>query len=133
MSFQIAIDPSRRAAARFIGLVRRGLQAAFVDNPECSRSNVAASIGVHRSVITRQLNGQADMSLGRVAEIAWALGLKPVILFESISPSDQTNRAPALAPAYSDNFVTMSSSGNDTVFVDIGRNSKPEQIYVEAV
>lgn len=74
MSFQIAISPTRKAAARLVGSVRRKLQWAFAENPQVSRSEIADRIGVHRSVITRQLNGRADISLSRVAEIAHALG-----------------------------------------------------------
>jgi transcriptional regulator with XRE-family HTH domain len=76
-SFQIAINPSRRAAGRFISLVRRSLQRALVEEGERSgvnQSRVADAIGVHRSVISRELNGRQDITLGRVAELAWALG-----------------------------------------------------------
>lgn len=76
-SFQIAISPSRRAAGRFISRVRRTLQLALVEEGERSGINqtrVADAIGVHRSVISRELNGRQDITLGRVAELAWALG-----------------------------------------------------------
>lgn len=76
-SFQIAISPSRRAAGRFISRVRRSLQLALVEEGQLSgvnQSKVADAIGIHRSVISRELNGRQDITLGRVAEIAWALG-----------------------------------------------------------
>lgn len=76
-SFQIAISPSRRAAGRFISRVRRSLQLALVEEGQLSginQSKVANAIGIHRSVISRELNGRQDITLGRVAEIAWALG-----------------------------------------------------------
>ncbi len=76
-SFQIAISPSRRAAGRFISRVRRALQTALVEETERSgknQSRVAEAIGVHRSVISRELNGRQDITLGRLAELAWALG-----------------------------------------------------------
>jgi transcriptional regulator with XRE-family HTH domain len=76
-SFQIAISPSRRAAGRFISRVRRSLQRALVEEGEfngINQSRVADAIGVHRSVISRELNGRQDITLGRVAELAWALG-----------------------------------------------------------
>lgn len=77
MPFQIAISPSRRAATRFVAHVRRSLQKALVDESEESGTNqsrIASAIGVHRSVISRELNGRQDITLGRVAELAWALG-----------------------------------------------------------
>jgi transcriptional regulator with XRE-family HTH domain len=69
-SFQIAISPSRRAAARFIARVRRALQTAVVEEGErngITQSEIARSIGVHRSVISRELNGRQDITLGRIA------------------------------------------------------------------
>jgi plasmid maintenance system antidote protein VapI len=90
-SFQIAISPSRRAAARFIARIRRALQAAVVEEGERSgvnQSEIARSIGVHRSVISRELNGRQDITLGRIAELAWALGRE--IEFELVEPKVAT-------------------------------------------
>ncbi|MFN0045599.1 MAG: helix-turn-helix domain-containing protein [Sphingorhabdus sp.] len=89
-SFQIAISPSRRAAGRFISRVRRSLQRALVEENEltgANQSGVAAAIGVHRSVISRELNGRQDITLGRIAEIAWALGRE--IEFELVRPEQR--------------------------------------------
>lgn len=75
-SFQISLTPSRRAAGRFIAAVRRNLQRAFSDQEKAglSQSEIARRIGVHRSVINRELRGAKDITLGRVAELAWAMG-----------------------------------------------------------
>jgi plasmid maintenance system antidote protein VapI len=86
-SFQIAISPSRRAAARFIARVRRALQKAVVEEGErngITQSEIARSIGVHRSVISRELNGRQDITLGRIAELAWAMGRE--IEFDLVVP-----------------------------------------------
>jgi plasmid maintenance system antidote protein VapI len=86
-SFQIAISPSRRAAARFIARVRRALQTAVVEEGErngITQSEIARSIGVHRSVISRELNGRQDITLGRIAELAWAMGRE--IEFDLVVP-----------------------------------------------
>jgi transcriptional regulator with XRE-family HTH domain len=75
--YQTGIKPSRRAAARFVTRVRRALQRALVEEGTrtgLSQSDVARSIDVHRSVISRELNGRQDITLGRVAELAWAMG-----------------------------------------------------------
>lgn len=80
MSFRISITPSRRAAARFISQVRRELQKALVEehaDTGINQSKIARAIGVHRSVINRELKGRKDITLGRVAELAWALGREP--------------------------------------------------------
>lgn len=79
-SFQISISPSRRAAARFVAGVRRKLQRALTEENAKSKlkqSDLARSIGVHRSVINRELRGFRDITLGRVAELAFAMGRTP--------------------------------------------------------
>lgn len=133
MSFQIAIEPNRRAATRFVGKVRRGLQKLFVDNPEITRSQVADAIDVHRSVITRQLNGGSDISLARVAEIAWAVGYRPSIKFEKIGDSPGCNLRPASAPAYSANFVAVQSSTSDEITISGATHELRKSNFVEAV
>jgi transcriptional regulator with XRE-family HTH domain len=80
MSFQITVAPSRRAAARFVVSVRRALQKAFVEEQAktgISQADIARALDVHRSVINRELRGSKDLTLGRVAELAWALGREP--------------------------------------------------------
>jgi len=79
-SFRIAIDPNRKAAARFVQQVRRALQRAFIEEQEkrgISQAEIARLLGVHRSVINRELKGFKDITLGRVGELAWALGRIP--------------------------------------------------------
>ena len=115
MSFQIAVEPNNRAAARFVGKVRRVLVSLLADHPDVSRKQVADAIGVHRSVITRQLNGHADISVGRIAEIAWALGYRPVIEFEKIGGADGCNLPTAVAPAYRAVVVQSSQTSSNEV------------------
>lgn len=83
-SFQISISPTKVAAARFIGDVRRGLQRAYAsakNSNGMTQSDIARELGVHRSVVNRELTGLKDMTLGRVAELAHILGRKAVITF----------------------------------------------------
>lgn len=91
-SFQITVSPSRRAAARFIGRVRRDLVKAVSRKKAAegiTQSEIARRIDVHRSVISRELRGYNDLTLGRVAELAWALGLEPA--FELKEPPVEGN------------------------------------------
>jgi plasmid maintenance system antidote protein VapI len=76
MSFQITLTPSRKAAARFVVAVRRALQRAYVEEQAngLTQTTIAKTIGVHRSVINRELRGAKDITLGRVAELASAMG-----------------------------------------------------------
>lgn len=77
MSLQIGITPKERAAGRFVSRVRRALQKALAEEQAAtgvSQSDVARTLGVNRSVISREIRGHKDLTLSRVAEIAWALG-----------------------------------------------------------
>ena len=77
MSFQITVKPNRRAAARFVGTVRRAILKAYVEEQKASgltQTAIARALGVHRSVINREFRGQKDMTIGRVGELAWAMG-----------------------------------------------------------
>jgi transcriptional regulator with XRE-family HTH domain len=118
-SFQIAISPSRRAAGRFISRVRRSLQRALIEEGEANginQSRVSEAIGVHRSVISRELNGRQDITLGRVAELAWALGRE--IEFDLVVPRilAGTNALPT-TKAISDSTVHIGKIPSATVAV----------------
>jgi hypothetical protein len=79
-SFQITLSPSRRAAGRFIHTVRRSIQKALAEANKktgLTQSDIARIIGVHRSVIHRQIKGREDISLGRIAELGVAMGKIP--------------------------------------------------------
>lgn len=106
MSYRISISPIRREAGRFIGRVRHALLVALAEESKkrgLTQAEIARKIGVNRSVINKELRGEKDITLGRVAELAAALGRKPV--FELREPqisakdrfvkitTDSTNRA----------------------------------------
>ena len=96
MSFQITISPSRRAAARFVTSVRRTIQKAYAEEQKngLTQTAIAAAIGVHRSVINRELRGRKDITVGRVAELAWAMGRKPFFEMPMIQASLSSNLPP---------------------------------------
>ena len=96
-SFQISITPGRRAAGRFVTAVRRSIQKMYSEESKkrvLKQTDIARAIGVHRSVINRQLHGREDMSLARVAELAWAMGRRAVIDFPEIAAPADSNIAP---------------------------------------
>lgn len=79
-SFQIMISPTRRSAARFIASVRRAIQQALAEEYKergLTQSEIARIIKVHRSVINREIRGDKDLTLGRIGELAHALGRHP--------------------------------------------------------
>jgi hypothetical protein len=71
------IGEKARKASRFIGQVRAELQRAFAfekSHRKITQQQVATMIGTNRSVINRELMGLENLTLRRVAELAWALG-----------------------------------------------------------
>lgn len=99
-SFRITISPSRRAAARFVSDVRRQLLRTLTEEKPngVSQSAIARLLDVHRSVISRELRGGRDITLGRVAELAWAMGRQAQISFPKAQHPDGSNLEPARAP-----------------------------------
>ena len=74
--------------------VRRSIQKALAEEQKrrgLTQSDIAREIGVHRSVIHREIQGYADMTLGRVAEIAYALGRTPAFELLERRPAGGAN------------------------------------------
>jgi len=100
MSFQITISPSRKAAARFVTTVRRAIQKAYVEEQKSglTQTAIARALGVHRSVINRELRGKKDLTLGRVAELSWAMGRVPTFAMSKIVSTLGSNLAATSGP-----------------------------------
>lgn len=97
-SFQTSITPSRREAGRFINRVRRSVQKTLAEENKkrgLTQSDIARTIGVHRSVINREINGYKDITLGRVAELAFAMGRIPSLEFLEPVAQHGSNIGPA--------------------------------------
>lgn len=96
-SFRITLTPSKRAAGRFVNSVRRGLQKTLAEEQKkrgLTQADLARTIGVNRSVVHRELMGQKDITLGRVAELASAMGRRAVIEFPELVVADRQNIEP---------------------------------------
>lgn len=124
-SFQITVSPNRRAAARFVARVHRAISEAYVEQAQKdgkTQSEIARMLGVHRSVINRELRGASNLTLGRVAELAWAMGKKPTFKLEDdVDAVGTNNRLPA-APTFqtrttASNRVTATSTSMDKKLV----------------
>jgi transcriptional regulator with XRE-family HTH domain len=76
--------------------VRRALQKALVEEDAhgLTQSAIARAIGVHRSVINRELRGEKDITLSRVAELAYAMGRKPVLELRERKSKATANHLP---------------------------------------
>lgn len=73
------LDERELRRTRFIGRVRRQLKQAFADAKKrgVSQADVARKLSVDPAVITRQLNGTANLTLATIGDLAWALDLYP--------------------------------------------------------
>jgi transcriptional regulator with XRE-family HTH domain len=102
MSLQITISPKERAAGRFVERVRRAVQKALAEEHAKSgltQSDIARAIGVNRSVVSREIRGHKDLTLSRVAEIAWALGRRPAFDMVPTAVAPGVNVPPLVAAA----------------------------------
>jgi transcriptional regulator with XRE-family HTH domain len=117
-SFRISITPTRRAATRFISRVRRSLLKALMEEANISgltQTDVAKTIGVHRSVVNRELRGMKDITLGRVAELAYSMGRE--IDFELVKPQLEIGRN---APGF---FAVPVSAGKGSYTAKTAKNA----------
>ncbi|MGH6889981.1 MAG: helix-turn-helix domain-containing protein [Rhizomicrobium sp.] len=79
-SFQTTISPSRRIAARFVFSVRRAIQQALIEEYRSrglTQAQIARELGIHRSVINKEIRGEGNLTLKRIGELAYVLGRKP--------------------------------------------------------
>jgi transcriptional regulator with XRE-family HTH domain len=87
-SFHFDIGSRARQAGRLIGGVRSELLKALSERKAetgLSQQAVAQKLGVHRSLINRQLTGETNLTLRSIADLAWALDMD--ISFELKKPT----------------------------------------------
>jgi hypothetical protein len=92
------IGERARKVSRFIGHVRAELRRALVvekASRKLTQQQIATMIGTSRSVVNREFMGLENLTLRRVAELAWALNWD--ISFELRKP--QTRAAPIISIA----------------------------------
>ena len=75
-TYNMAIEPRRQVFVRLAGRLLAELQLAYTcehDARGITRTDIAAALGVHKSVISRRLNGTSNLTLESLADLAWAL------------------------------------------------------------
>jgi hypothetical protein len=100
------------------------LQMALAENGELTQAAVARALEVDRSVIHRQLKGEENLTLSRVAELAWALGKKPEFILKPIEA--QGNHRQQIVPA------AVTSAGQKTDSADYLSRPSPSRARVQA-
>jgi len=115
-SFQFDIGSRARNAGRFIGRVRNELLKALSERKKegkLSQEELAKKLEVHRSLINRQLSGEANLTLRSLADLAWRKGMETS--FELKKP---------VVAAGQNQPVTTSTVGHGQIkYIDGGRRS----------
>ena len=123
-SFQFDIGGRARNAGRFIGRVRDELLKALSERKKegkISQQELASKLEVHRSVINRQLTGEANLTLRSLADLAWAMGME--ISFELKKPSVEAGQ----------NFTVTTTIGHSQIkYVGTRRYADNSQMPVES-
>jgi transcriptional regulator with XRE-family HTH domain len=86
-SYHFDIGSRARHAGRFIGRVRGELLRALSQRKNADRLSqqvLAEKLGIQRSLINRQLTGEANLTLRSLADLAWAMDME--ISFELKKP-----------------------------------------------
>jgi transcriptional regulator with XRE-family HTH domain len=110
---------------RLLRAVQRELIIAFDsrktdENYNLSASQLARVLGIHKSVVSRRLNGSSNMTLEVLSDMARAMDFKPVVKlvpYEAIETSNHKHsRGGDTAPndLQSEDFRILSKSTDDT-------------------
>lgn len=92
-SFHFDIGSRARNAGRFIARVQNELLRAIAEKKKeskFSQQSLANKLKVHRSLINRQLTGEANLTLRSLADLAWAMDLE--IAVELKKPTDEVGQ-----------------------------------------
>src|SRR5262249_9729157 len=84
------IGEKARKAARFIGHVRAELQKALIaekTSRKLTQQEIATMLGSSRAAINRQFMGFENLTIRRVAELAWAMGWDIVFELRKSKPA----------------------------------------------
>ncbi|WP_412063941.1 helix-turn-helix transcriptional regulator [Rhizobium sp. SYY.PMSO] len=133
MSYELKIDPKKRAGSRFIGKVRKALVTAIVDEKSetgINQQKLATALGVHRSVINRMLKGDSNITLRSIGELAWALGWEPDFTMKRRVKHDASNGAPEHVSLQRKSAAT--SSGKVAIYSQTNSTKGDQTKFVEA-
>lgn len=86
MSFKLTLSLKDRATGRFMSRVHRALAKVVAEakaEKGLSQQQIAEAMGVDKSVVSRILNGESNLTLKTIGDISWALGIKPEFTFKA--------------------------------------------------
>lgn len=80
----------KRIASR--GVIRtrnaflKALKEAKIENPQLSQTSIAKALGVNKSVVSRELGGGVNFTVGRIYQLALAIGRDVEVSFPKYKP-----------------------------------------------
>lgn len=89
MSYQIKFDPRALLFAELAQDVRDVIVDTInerIEREGLTKATLAEKMGVNKSVVTRSLRGDQNLTLRTIADLCWALGVRPVF---SVEPADE--------------------------------------------
>jgi transcriptional regulator with XRE-family HTH domain len=99
-----------------VGEVREEILLAFLEEMSergLTKSDIARILGVHRSAVSRMLNGTAPLELRTIGQLAWVLGRDPQFKLPKKKKRPRgsnhvgaTNAAPS---EFGPNFITLAT------------------------
>jgi ribosome-binding protein aMBF1 (putative translation factor) len=95
--FRFDIGARSRTAARLMGRVRRELLKAVIEERRAglTQQELARRLETRRSIINRQLSGEAEITLRGLADLAWALDREITVELRRPDEPAGQNIAPA--------------------------------------
>lgn len=93
-SFRIGIPPRDKRIGRFITRVQEEIRRAFVEESErtgLTQQMLADKLGMDKGALSRRLNGQSNLTLATIAELAHGLDRVPEISFVRTVPPPGEN------------------------------------------
>jgi transcriptional regulator with XRE-family HTH domain len=124
-SFQFDVGSRARNAGRFIGRVRDELLKALSDRKKdgkLTQQELARKLDVHRSLVNRQLAGEANLTLRSLADLAWAMDME--IAFEL--------KKPGVEAGQNQPVNTSTISHGQIKYIDGGRRTPASQRNAES-
>jgi len=137
--FEFEIDEKDLAAAKFLGDTRQGLVHAILEavknDPSLSRSAIAKKIGMDKGSLSKLLNGNINMTMRTLADIAWAIGRHPEVHLRSSEQRASSNQyeyticgAHIAKPSVSSNVYTWNGNAKRTKDFRQGNVVKPVRV-----
>jgi predicted XRE-type DNA-binding protein len=131
MSFSFRRKQKDIEAAKFIDEVRRGIVEQLLEaktrDGRISQSEVARRLDLDRSSVNRLLTGGASLTLRKLAEISWAIGVRPRVSYSIVGPRDEPLSLVASNSSMSSQSITVNkieSSGSST-----GKHQSETRLY----